>query len=125
MPTEAEFGDNMISLNGKVKHTTYGVGLVTDFQGKYMKIKFASAEKTFVYPDAFEKFLTLEDGTVSSDILADLEVSNKQKQDIINKKNEEKLLTMTHGIVIPGKEPLSFDTTENENRLKNTEPEEI
>ncbi len=99
--------------------------MITDFQGKYMKIKFANVEKTFVYPDAFERFLTLEDGSISGDILADLETANKQKQDILKKKNEEKLLTMTRGIVIPGKEPLSFEAPENENRFKNTEPEEL
>ncbi len=115
----------MISQNAEVKHSTFGIGSIVDLQGKYMKIKFASTEKTFVYPDAFEKFLTLADGTVSSDILADLAEVNKQKQAIIDKKNEEQLHTMTHGIVIPGKEPLTFETPETENRLKNTEPEEI
>lgn len=115
----------MISLNVEVKHNTFGIGTVVDCQGKYMRIKFASVEKTFVYPDAFERFLTLSDGTVSGDIRADIEASNKMKQAIIDKKNEEQLHTMTHGIVIPGKEILPFETSEAENRLKNTEPEEI
>lgn len=115
----------MISQNVRVKHSTFGIGAVVDFQGKYMKIKFANVEKTFVYPDAFEKFLTLADGTVSSDILADIEEVNKQRKALLDKKNEEQLLTMTHGIVIPGKELLAFETPETENRLKNTEPEEL
>ncbi len=116
----------MISPNVEVKHSTFGVGFVVGLQGKYMKVKFATAEKTFVYPDAFEKFLTLADGTVSSDILADIAEVNKQKQDIINKKHEENLHAMTHGIVIPGKELASLDASESENnRLKNTEPEEL
>ena len=58
----------------------------------------------FVYPDAFEKFLTLADGTVSDEIKAELAQSNDRKQMILNKKNEENMRSMTHGIVIPGKE---------------------
>ncbi len=115
----------MISQNARVKHSTFGIGAVVDFQGKYMRIKFSNVEKTFVYPDAFEKFLTLDDGTVSSDILADIEEVNKQKKALLDQKNEEQLHTMTHGIVIPGKDLLSFETPETENRLKNTEPEEL
>ncbi len=116
----------MISQNVEVKHCKFGIGSVVELQGKYMKVKFAAVEKTFVYPDAFEKFLTLADGTVSSDILADIDEVNRQKQALLDKKNEEKLHTMTHGIVIPGKELLSLEANETaESRLKNTEPEEL
>lgn len=116
----------MISLNVEVKHNTFGKGAIVDCQGKYMKVKFANVEKTFVYPDAFEKFLTLADGTVSSEILADIEEVNKQKKALLDKKNEEQLHTMTYGIVIPGKELASAESTESfESRLKNTEPEEL
>ena len=115
----------MISQNAHVKHATFGIGSVIDLQGKYMKIKFATAEKTFVYPDAFEKFLTLEDGTVTSDILADLDEVKRQKRAIQEKKNEEQLHTMTHGIVIPGKELVTLEPTDTESRLKSEEPEEL
>ncbi len=115
----------MISQNALVRHTTFGVGSVVDFQGKYMKIKFANTEKTFVYPDAFERFLTLADGTVSGDILADLDEMRKQKRALQDKKNEELLHTMTHGIVIPGKEVPAFESSDTESRLKSEEPEEL
>lgn len=115
----------MISLNETVKHATYGIGTVVACQGKYMKIKFANAEKTFVYPDAFEKFLTLADGTVRSDILTDIERINAERRELLAKKTEEKIHTMTHGIVIPGKELVSFEGADTETRLKNEEPEEI
>lgn len=115
----------MIALNAHVRHNTFGVGSVVDCQGKYMRIKFANAEKTFVYPDAFEKFLTLEDGTVSEEILKDIEEVNKEKQAIIGKKAEEQLHTMTHGKVLPGKELQSVEGDDPESRLKNTEPEEL
>lgn len=115
----------MIEKNSLVKHKSFGIGTVVECQGKYMKIKFASTEKTFVYPDAFEKFLTLEDGTVSEQIVKDLEKINAEKQAIREKKNEEQLHTMIHGIVIPGKEAVTFEANDTESRLKNEEPEEI
>ena len=74
-------------------------------------------EKKFVYPDSFERFLTLADGTVSEDILNDIKVSKDAKQLIIDKKNEENLRAMTRGIVIPGKEA-SADTDDDEQSNK-------
>lgn len=115
----------MIAENSLVKHKSFGIGTVVACQGKYMKIKFTSIEKTFVYPDAFDKFLTLPDGTVSDEIRADLDKSKAEKQAIIDKKNEEQLHTMIHGIVIPGKEAVTFDGNDTESRLKSEEPEEI
>ena len=92
---------------------------------KYIAVKFDSCEKTFVYPDAFEKFLTLEDGTVSNEIINDLNKANSAKQQIIAQKNEENVRAMTRGIVIPGKEFTGLEGEEEENRLKNNELEEI
>lgn len=94
----------MVFENLQVKHKTFGLGTVIAYDGKYIKVKFDSAEKNFVYPDAFEKFLTLSDGSVSDEILADLDVANAKKAKILAAKYEENVRAMTHGIVIPGKE---------------------
>ena len=100
----------MVFENLQVRHKTFGLGTVVAHEGKYIKVKFDNAEKNFVYPDSFEKFLTLADGTVSEEILADLAVTNAQKAKILAAKHEENVRAMTHGIVIPGKE----GTSENE-----------
>lgn len=42
----------------KVTHTRYGCGTITDLSNTYLTIKFEDVEKKFVYPDAFEKYLT-------------------------------------------------------------------
>lgn len=110
----------MVFENVKVVHKTFGEGTVTEQSGNYITVKFASAEKKFVYPDAFERFLSLSGGAVSSEIEADLERSKKAKQDIIDKKNEENMRAMKHGIVIPGKE-MSHDSDEEEGRSKEQE----
>lgn len=94
----------MVFDNLKIKHKTFGEGTVTVMDGKYITASFGSFEKKFVYPDAFENFLTLEDGTVSAEILEDIKNTKKAKQLIIDRKNEENRRAMTRGIVIPGKE---------------------
>lgn len=109
--------------NLEVKHKAFGSGVIVSTQGKYITVKFDSSTKVFVYPDIFEKFLTLADGTVSDEIKADISATNEAKQKIKDKKNEENIRAMTKGIVIPGKEVTTIDT-EDEDGRKNTETEE-
>ena len=109
----------------EVLHKSFGKGTVVSVNGKYFTVKFDSAQKTFVYPDIFEKFLTLADGSVSDEIRSDLDSVKAQKQIELDKKNEENLRAMTRGIVIPGKENSNIDGEDEEGRLKNTEPEEV
>ena len=109
----------MISVDLQVKHKTFGIGVITSINGKYITVKFDGCEKNFVYPDAFEKFLTLADGSVSEDIEADLKVTNEQKARILAAKQEENMRSMTHGIVIPGKEGTT-ESEDEENGYKNS-----
>ena len=111
--------------NLEVLHKSFGKGTVVSVNGKYFTVKFESAQKTFVYPDIFEKFLTLADGSVSDEIRADLASAKAQKQIELDKKNEENLRAMTRGIVIPGKENVNAESEDEEGRFKNTEPEEV
>ena len=115
----------MVLDNLHVRHRAFGDGVVVATQGKYIKVKFSAAEKTFVYPDIFEKFLTLEDGTVSDDIKEDIRLTNIQKQAVIDRKREENVRAMTRGIVIPGKEATSADPEDEESRRNSQENEEI
>ena len=111
----------MVLENLSVCHKAFGVGTVISTQGKYMTVRFGCGDKSFVYPDSFGKFLTLSDGTVSEEILADLQISRDAKQKIINKKNEENLRSMTHGIVIPGKEMIDGEEEEKEDKSSSEE----
>ncbi len=115
----------MVLNNLEVKHRSFGDGVITAVNGKYMTVKFSVAEKTFVYPDAFESFLTLASGSLTEEIENDLKLSKQAKQEIINKKTEENLRAMTRGIVIPGKEILQSESDEEENKFKRSENEEI
>ena len=112
----------MFFENLEVRHKTFGLGTITAKDGKYIKVKFENVEKNFVYPDSFEKFLTLADGTVSDEILADLAATNAQKAKILAAKLEENVRAMTHGIVIPGKE--GTGENEDEDGYKNSSDSE-
>ncbi len=113
----------MISVDLQVKHKTFGVGVITAIDGKYITVRFESCEKNFVYPDAFEKFLTLADGTVTEDILSDLSRAKNEKEIIREKKNLENVYSMTHGIVIPGKE-ITTDSDDEDSSFKNGDSED-
>ena len=110
--------------NLEVKHKSFGNGVIVSSQGKYITVKFEAVTKTFVYPDIFEKFLTLADGSVSDEILADLECANRVKQQIQDKKNEENVRARTKGIVIPGKE-INLTEGEDEEGHQKSEIDEI
>lgn len=113
----------MVLENLQVKHKTFGIGTIISIQGKYMTVNFNGTEKNFVYPDSFERFLTLSDGSVCNEILADLAASQERKQQILAKKREENMRSMTHGIVIPGKEMVA-DIDDDDRGYKSTESEE-
>ena len=115
----------MVFENLDVLHKSFGRGTVVAKNGQYITVKFESVQKVFVYPDIFEKFLTLADGTVSDEINTDLRASKEAKQKVLDTKVEENFRAMTRGIVIPGKENLNPELDEEESRYKNTENEEI
>ena len=104
--------------NLEVIHKSFGKGTVVAKNGQYITVKFDSTQKIFVYPDIFEKFLTLSDGTVSEEILEAIKESNAAKQRVLDKKNEENVRAMTRGIVIPGKENTNLDSEDEEYRNK-------
>ena len=112
----------MIFENIKVTHKTFGEGVVTTHEGNYINVSFGGVVKRFVYPDAFDKFLTVEDEALLSAIKVDIDASKKAKQIIIDRKNEENYRAMTRGIVIPGKEAnTESENEEDEFRSKETE----
>ena len=115
----------MVFDNLEVNHKAFGCGTVVARQGKYLTVKFGTIQKIFVYPEAFEGYLTLADGTVPEDIVIDIEAAKREKQMILDKKNEENLRAMTKGIVIPGKEGAIGEPEEEENNYKSQETEEI
>ncbi len=48
-------------VNKQVIHKIYGKGSVVKYNDSYIKIDFSAGNKEFVFPDAFEKYLTFTD----------------------------------------------------------------
>ena len=57
----------------KVKHKTFGVGVIKEFENNYMTVEFAEKTSKFTYPDAFEKFLQLENELEQQEIVNEIE----------------------------------------------------
>ncbi len=113
-----------MSENLEVLHKAFGKGRIVSNNGKYITVEFENDRKVFVYPDAFEKFLTLVDGTVSPQIISDIEAAKREKQIILDNKHQENLRAMTKGIVIPGKD-IVLPESDDGHGFKTSESEEL
>ena len=68
-------------LNEIVNHKSLGVGKIISFDGKYMEIAFTSKTSKFIYPTAFETFITLEDAAKQQTILDEIATVNQAELD--------------------------------------------
>ncbi len=67
-----------MELNGaRVKHKTFGCGVVAQREGKYLVVNFDHVRKEFVYPDAFRTFLVIEDPTINEAVQNDLALAQE------------------------------------------------
>lgn len=70
----------MTLINQKVTHKTFGKGNVINYDDSYIKIGFESGTKKFVFPDAFEKYITLTDREMANLMNKKLEALNKERK---------------------------------------------
>lgn len=73
-------------LNEAVKHESFGKGNVVEYSDSYIKVRFPSGDKKFVYPDAFGMHLVL----LNEKIAGRVEII-RQKSEKKRKKKERKL----------------------------------
>ncbi|MCA5010542.1 hypothetical protein HP393_18950 [Clostridioides difficile] len=52
----------------EVSHMKFGEGKVMELEEKYITILFPQGEKKFLYPNSFNKFLTLKDKKVQTEM---------------------------------------------------------
>ena len=108
----------------EVTHKTFGNGTVTRYDGKYVTVRFSACEKTFVYPAAFSRFMTLSDAEAAEAVAKDLEAFLSKKQQTEEARAKERERQMRSGIVIPGNRAALERAQEGRNR-KDEQPEEI
>ena len=64
----------------QVTHKAFGEGVVTRWDSKYVTVRFANMEKTFVYPTAFNGFMTLTEEAAMEEIRADIAAAQAAKR---------------------------------------------
>ena len=73
-------------INENVQHTKFGSGAIVDIERSRVTVKFAEQEekKSFIFPDAFESFLKLDNSQFQKDVLKQLH--QKKEQVVLDKK---------------------------------------
>ena len=64
----------------KVRHPVYGVGIIIEHKANYITIEFTSRTSKFIYPAAFEEFITAEDSGIQTAIIKSIENAKLVKQ---------------------------------------------
>ena len=102
----------MVALEGlEVTHKRFGNGIVERVSEKYVTVRFANLQKTFVYPDAFAGFLQAVYETVSTAIAEDIAVARAKKEAHDAELEREREVQMRSGVVIAGAQMLPSEQT--------------
>ncbi len=92
-----------MNLKGQiVMHKSLGKGAVTEHDGKYLTISFSDKVSKFVFPDAFENFLIIDDEVITKQIMDMLDNIKQDKEKVrleqemqqkqMNEKKQEQLI---------------------------------
>lgn len=67
-------------IDQPIKHIKFGKGIVKECEDTIITIRFAIGDKKFIYPDAFAKFLTLQNTEIQRQILELIDIRETQKE---------------------------------------------
>ena len=59
-------------IGARIGHITLGQGEVISQNGNYFRVRFSTKETNFVYPDAFERYVSCSDEGIQAQAMADL-----------------------------------------------------
>ncbi|KZE37421.1 malate synthase [Bhargavaea cecembensis] len=79
-------------LNKKVTHERFGTGSIVDHSDSRIEIDFGEDNKTFVFPDAFEKHLVLQDESAAHSLEEMIREKESERREEELQKEEEKEL---------------------------------
>lgn len=77
-------------INCSIRHISWGEGAITEQEGNHIKARFSIGEKQFVYPDAFEKFLSCCDANIQCQV--EEEIAQKKQQEKIKLQERQQQL---------------------------------
>lgn len=75
-------------VNKEITHKVFGEGNIVGHEKSIITVDFNEDIKKFVYPDAFEKFITLNDSTTANS-LKEIFMKRKIEEDALEKQREE------------------------------------
>jgi len=75
-------------INEEITHKVFGKGNIVDHEESIITVDFNKDIKKFVYPDAFEKFITLKNQD-TAETFKKLFLQRKLKEEVLEKKREE------------------------------------
>lgn len=76
-------------INEEITHKVFGEGSIVEQEGSIITVDFNEDLKKFVYPDAFEKFITLNDREVAES-LDEIILEKAAEKEALERKREEK-----------------------------------
>ena len=76
-------------LGQPITHTTFGKGIVTDWNDHSITVCFNSGEKRFIYPDAFSNFLILKNTDAQEKIQKTTDSHVKKIDAMVKEKADE------------------------------------
>ncbi|REB06479.1 malate synthase [Sporosarcina sp. BI001-red] len=75
-------------INEEVTHKVFGEGNIVEHEESSITIDFNKDIKKFVYPDAFEKFITLKDKRTAKS-LKEIFLKRKEEEEVLEREREE------------------------------------
>ena len=93
-------------LNTKVIHKMLGEGIITEAGDNYVSVKFASKVSRFIFPIAFEKFITAENSDIQELTEPEMKnIKNRQKGKWCVSKRERALMLKRKQVLIKNQLP--------------------
>ncbi|MEG1633373.1 MAG: hypothetical protein RR314_04915 [Oscillospiraceae bacterium] len=81
-------------LQQEVTHKAFGKGRVTAFDETYITVRFETGEKRFIFPDAFQGFLSATEPKIAAQIQDNLNLAAAEKQQVQQEKLQEQELRL-------------------------------
>lgn len=81
----------MYLIGEKVSSVKYGVGKIINIEGGYMTIQFPEKVRTFKYPDAFRKYITLVNNSLQTEMFAIATATVEEKEKNLQREKDKSL----------------------------------
>ena len=92
-------------LNTKVIHKMLGEGIITEAGDNYVSVKFASKVSRFIFPIAFEKFITAENSDIQDMIIEEINRARNEEHKWCVSKKERALMLKRKQVLIKNQLP--------------------